>query len=806
MHKMRRKWDSLQTIALLGDYLPRRCGIATFTTDLAEALASASEVTEIWTVAMNDRPEGYRYPPRVWFEINENRLGEYRLAADFLNMSKAGILCVQHEYGIFGGQDGKHLLELLRRVRIPIVTTLHTVLNEPTDSQRNIILQLTQLSDRFVVMADRAVEFLRDIYEVPTHKIAMIPHGIPDVPFVDPNFFKDQFGVEGKKVILTFGLLSPNKGIENMIDALPLIVKKHPDIVYIVLGQTHPGVMAIHGEDYRTGLVRRAEALGVTDNIIFYNKFVVLQELCEFLGAADVYVTPYHNEQQIVSGTLAYALGCGTATVSTPYWHAQEMLADGRGRIVPFRAPEALGNAVIDLFDNEVERHAMRKRAYNYTRSMRWINVADRYLELFRNVCKERHHDPKPIFANRQLRDNHPELGEIKLDHLLRLTDDVGIFQHARYTVPWRNHGYTTDDNARALIVAIKALDHVRVDAGLDALVNCYLSFLDHAFNDKTGRFRNFMGYDRHWLEETGSEDSHGRGIWALGVAVARCQVRGQKDLAMSLFHRALPAVEQLQSPRSWAYCLIGIHEYLRQFGGNSQVRRVRETLARRLYACFQNNANNDWPWPDDIVTYANARLPHALLLSGRWMFENEMIEKALWSLEWLIQIQLSEQGYFAPIGNSGWYPRDGAMARFDQQPLEASSMVDACVEAFHVTNDRKWVKHAFCCLNWFLGDNDLRTPLYDHTTSGCYDGLHSHGVNENQGAESSLAWLLALLTLYDHRLDRGSLTSTTTETKRSKASVSSTAEPQPAIPAIPKLTPPLKRARSKSKTNQIKA
>ncbi|MEE9212019.1 MAG: glycosyltransferase family 4 protein, partial [Phycisphaeraceae bacterium] len=754
MKKTRRKWDSLQTVALLGDYLPRRCGIATFTTDLAEALAAADPSTQVWAVAMNDRPEGYRYPPRVWFEVNQKRLGEYRLAADFLNMSKADVVCVQHEYGIFGGPDGKHVLELLRRLRMPVVTTLHTVLNKPTDSQREVLMKIAESSDRLVVLADRAVQFLRDIYKVPENKIVMIPHGIPDVPFVDPNFYKDHFDVEGKKVILTFGLLSPSKGIENMIDAMPKIVAKHPDVVYIVLGATHPGVLAEQGEDYRTGLIRRAQDRGVADHLIFHNKFVELDELCEFLGAADVYVTPYHNETQIVSGTLAYALGSGKATVSTPYWYAQEMLAKGRGRIVPFKDPDALAAAIIELFDNEVERHAMRKRAYNFTRKMRWQEVACRYLDLFSQSRDQRQRVPKPIFAERKLRDKQPDLAEIKLDHLRKLTDDVSIFQHARYTVPWRHHGYCTDDNARGLIVAVMAQDHVRVDAGLDSLASRYLSFLDHALNEEAGRFRNFMGYDRRWLEDVGSEDSHGRAMWALGVAVARCQARGQMSLAMNLFHRALPAAEKFQWPHAWAYALIGIHEYLRQFGGDSQVRRVREHLAHRLFERFQQNARDDWPWPTNTVTYANARLPHALLLSGRWMFRNEMIEKALWVLEWLVHIQTSPEGHFAPVGCNGWFPRGGAMARFDQQPIEATSMIEACLEAHHVTNDRKWLDHAYRCLNWFLGDNDLRTPLYDHTTGGCHDGLHPQGVNENQGAESTLCWLLALLALYDHNLE----------------------------------------------------
>jgi glycosyltransferase involved in cell wall biosynthesis len=749
-----RRWPLIQTASLCGTFLPRRCGIGTFTADLSEALAKAAPNVEVKTVAMNDRPEGYRYPPRVWFEINQNRVAEYRLAADFLNMANVDVCCLQHEFGIYGGTEGRHIGEMLRRLRMPVVTTLHTILKDPTDAQRESMRHIVEMSDRLVVMAERAHEFLTDIYDVPRSKIQIIQHGIPDVPFVDPNFYKDQFDVEGKRVILTFGLLSPNKGIENMVEALPRVVEKFPDVVYIVLGATHPGVIAHAGEEYRIGLKKRAEELGVADHIDWYDKFVELEELVEFLGAADVYVTPYLNEAQITSGTLAYAAGAGKAIVSTPYWHAQELLAEGRGKLVPFKDPGALADAIVDLFENEVQRHAMRKRAYQYTRQSAWQRAAEQYLDVFQEVREERNRSPKPI-ASAAGSTGKQELAEIKLDHLLTLTDSCGCITNAHATVPDRRSGYLVDDNARALITVLLAQDHLlsTETSQLDALVVRFLSLLDHALDPESGRFRSLMLYDRTWDDRRFSEDSHARGLRGLGECVARTHVQGHLTLATSLFHRALPAVEGFEHVHGMAYSLIGIHAYLRRFSGDSNARRVREMLAERLFERFKDNATDDWPWPVNRVTYTSARLPHALLMSGRWMFRNDMIEQALRSLEWLHGVQTAEDGRFAPVGSEGWYPRGGDKARFNQMPTEAAGTIDACIEAYRVTKEQKWIDRAHRCLGWFRGDNDLGVPMYDNTTGGCCDALMPHGVSENQGAEATLAWLMSLLAMYDHAL-----------------------------------------------------
>ncbi len=742
-------------LAFVGTYSPRRCGIATFTADLVEAVAAASPETDVFAVAMNDRPEGYRYPHRVKFEINERRGADYRLAAELLNTADVDVVCVQHEYGIFGGDDGAYITKLLSRLRMPIVVTLHTVLKQPTEGQHKVLCELGRLADRLVVLAEKAIGFLTDIYQIPPEKITHIPHGIPNVPFIDPNFYKDQFGVEGKKVILTFGLLSPGKGIEHMIDAMPQVVARHPDAVYIVLGATHPHVQARHGEDYRTSLQRRVQARGVEKHVIFHNRFVELQELCEFLGAADVYVTPYLNEAQICSGTLAYALGAGNAVVSTPYWYAQELLANDRGRLVPFNDPAALASTIDELFTHEVQRHAMRKQGYMYTRDFVWPRVAAQYLEVFAQCKEERRRSPRPaMVSHSRISVSRPQLPAIRLDHLRTLTDDTGILQHARGEVPNLEHGYCTDDVARALVVVLRAADHLPATTECFALARRYLAFLHHAFNEKLGRFRNFMSYDRRWLEEAGSEDSHGRAVWALGETIARAERRGFDTLAMQLFHAALPVVTSFTSPRAWAHVLIGLHAYLRRFSGDTEVKRIRAELSGKLLAMHDATATDDWPWPEQALAWGNAHLPHAMILCGQWMFDARLAQVGLRSLEWLMQQQTAPQGHFAPIGNQKWYERGGEKSRFDQQPIEAQATIEACLEAHLMTRDRVWLDRALTVFNWFLGDNDLGVPLYDAQTGGCYDGLQPEGVNENQGAESTVAWLLSLLSLYEHGVD----------------------------------------------------
>ncbi|HLF28488.1 MAG TPA: glycosyltransferase family 4 protein [Anaerolineae bacterium] len=740
--------SAINRIAFIGNYLPRQCGIATFTTDLCEAIAAEYGETTCIALPVNDTEAGYAYPPRVRFELTEKDIDSYQRAADFLNINNVDLVCLQHEYGIFGGRAGSHILALLRELRMPVITTLHTVLHDPDPDQRRVLEEVAALSDRLVVMSERGAEFLQEVYQVLPEKIDVIPHGIPDVPFVDPSFHKDLFGVEGKLVLLSFGLLSANKGIENVIAALPGIVARYPNVVYMILGATHPHVKRLDGETYRLSLQWLAREKGVEGHVIFYNRFVSLEELVEFIGAADIYITPYLNPAQIVSGTLAYTLGAGKAVISTPYWYAEEMLAEERGALVPFRDPAALAEQVIHLLDNEAQRHAMRKRAYLFGREMIWPQVARRYMESFERARAERRHYSPPGFAVKALDQRLNELPPFKLDHLRHMTDHTGMLQHALFTVSNYGEGYTTDDNARALIVSTLLEELGRGEAF--ELASRYLAFIWYAFNAETGRFRNFMDYQRRWLEEGGSDDSHGRAVWALGSVLGRSNTPALQSMAGRVFEQALPAILDTTSPRAWAFALIGIHEYLRRYSGDRRASQVREELAGRLLMLYQSHRADEWRWYEDVLTYCNAALPHALLMSGQWIPNNDMTTAGLESLRWLADLQRAdaEGSHFVPIGSNGFYPRGGERARFDQQPVEAQAMVSACLEAYRITGDKRWRKEARRAFEWFLGRNDLNLPLYDPTTGGCRDGLHPDRPNENQGAESTLAFLQALLEL----------------------------------------------------------
>jgi len=749
-------YQGIGSIAVIGNYLPRLCGIATFTTDLVEAISAEAPDINCWAVAMNDKPEGYAYPGKVRFVVNQNRLADYSVASEFLNIGQTGIVCVQHEYGIFGGPAGSHLLKLLGELRMPIVTTLHTVLRDPTPEYREVMHKLSNLSDKLIVMSRKAIDFLKNTYAVPDEKIAFIHHGIPDMPFIDPNFYKDKFNVEGKKVILTFGLLSPNKGVENVLQALPSVLEEHPDVTYILLGATHPHIIKESGEEYRISLQQLVRKLNISDHVIFHNRFVELKELCEFLGAADIYVTPYLEECQITSGTLAYAMGTGKAVISTPYWYATEMLAEGRGIIVPFKNPDAIAEHIIGLLDNDMKLQTMRKKAYTFCREATWKEVSRRYLEVFSEVQlnRSRHPRPRHLYIENIKSITNFDLPEMKIDHMKNLTDDTGILQHATQTVPYRDHGYCTDDNARALMVAAMGREYLDTDSKcFDSLSSQYLSFLLHSFSVERGRFRNFMTYERQWTEEVGSEDAHGRALWGIGQSVDFLSNPGQRAMSMTLFNKAITAVEHFESPRAIAFALVGIHAYLNKFSGDSEVRRFREIIANRLFDQFKSNATESWPWLEDALNYANGKLSHALLLSGQWMQRRDMVDMGLRSLKWLLTIQ-TEDNHFVPIGNNGWYEKGGTKARFDQQPIEANAMIGACVEAFNVTRDKTWIDDAVMCFNWFLGHNDLNMSLYDPKTGGCRDGLMADGINQNEGAESTLAWLLSLMILQKHYAD----------------------------------------------------
>jgi len=737
--------SDIRKVAFLGDYLPRKCGIATFTTDLCRAVATKFPAIQCLVVPVNDIAGGYDYPAEVRFEILEQDLTSYLRAADFLNITDVDVVCVEHEFGIFGGPAGGHVLALLRELQMPIVTTLHTVLREPNTEQRRVMRELIRLSTRLVVMSERGREFLGSVYQAPAAKVDLIPHGIPDMPFADSNYFKDEFGVAGKQVLLTFGLLSPNKGIEFALRALPDILREFPNVVYIVLGQTHPNLLRDEGEAYRLSLERLAKDLNVQKHVVFFNRFVELEELMRFIGAADIYLTPYLTESQITSGTLAYAFGAGNAVVSTPYWHAAELLTEERGKLVPFRDAKAIAVAVVELLRDEPLRHSMRKNAYRLGRDMVWSRVAQLYAKSFEQARQDHSFIGRKSSPIKTLDEQPGQLPELKLDHLFRMSDSTGIFQHASFTVPNFSEGYCTDDNARALVLALmlQKLGHGSPQLGAHAAT--YAAFLNHAFDHRSNRFRNFMNFDRHWLEEVGSEDCQGHALWALGLCVSQAGQGSFQALAAQLFEQALPVAAEFVSPRSWAFTLIGIHEYLRRFGGDRRANQIRESLAAKLTQRYADAATDEWHWFEEVISYANAKLPHAMILSGRCLNNKTMLELGLKTLRWLTKIQTSDAGSFRPIGSNGFFPRGKDRAMFDQQPIEAQVTISACIEAYQATGDMFWVAQARRVFEWFLGRNDLGLALYDPGTGGCRDGLHMDRLSQNQGAESTLAFLLSL-------------------------------------------------------------
>jgi glycosyltransferase involved in cell wall biosynthesis len=728
------------TIAYIGNSLPRRCGIATFTTDLRTAIASVRPAVDGFIVAMNDPGQNYAYPPEVRIEIGQDDPADYLSAADAINDSAVDVVSLQHEFGIFGGLAGERVVPLLEALKMPIVSTLHTVLADPSPEQRAVFERITALSTRVVVMADKGRELLRTVYKVAADKIDVIPHGIPDMPFVDPRPTKARLGFEGRSVILTFGLLSPNKGIEFMIDAMPAVLAGRPDAVYVVLGATHPNLVRQHGEAYRDSLVERARSLGVGDRVVFLDRFVDRPLLLDYITMCDVYVTPYLKEAQMTSGTLAYSFGLGKAVVSTPYWHARELLADGRGTLVPFGDATALATATLDLLTDQGRRDAVRRRAYASGRSMTWERTAERYLAVFDAA---RRGDRLRVVSQPTARPAIKEssLPSARTTHFLSLCDDTGILQHALFSVGDRSHGYCVDDNARALLVSC-ALDEKSVP---DVVSARFAAFIQHAWNPGVGRFRNFMSFDRRWLEDRGSEDSHGRTLWALGVCARDDRIPSRRLWAADLFHRALPTVEGFTSPRAWAFTLLGLDAMLDVRPDDDAGRRIRRVLSGRLMDLLAAVETPDWIWFEEYLGYDNARLSEALIVSGIAADDTGQVQAGLRTLRWLMRQQTTSTGLFRPVGSDSFGERRRPPRPFDQQPLEAAATMAACLAARSASPDSRWLLDAQRAYDWFLGANDLGVPLVDVSTGSCRDGLHPDRANENRGAESTISYLLAL-------------------------------------------------------------
>jgi glycosyltransferase involved in cell wall biosynthesis len=729
-------------MAFVGTYPPRRCGIATFTHDLTEAVISQSGQATPMVLALTD-PEGeYAYPAEVAHEIRHGAKGDYARAAELVSYSDVRVALLQHEYGIFGGDDGSYVLDFLAPLRVPSIATLHTVLKRPSASQRSIVQQMATHCARLVVMSQVAKDLLATSYGVHGPSIQIIPHGIPALQPIDQQALKARFGVAGRRMLLTFGLLSTNKGIETAIRALPAVIERFPDVVYFVVGATHPVVLSRDGEAYRTMLEREAERLGVRDHVVFRDQFVSRTELGHYLQAADIFVTPYLNEAQVTSGALSYAMGAGAAVVSTPYWHAQELLAEGRGRLFPFSDHNALARTLLELFGSDSELARARSAAIELTRSMQWPNVGRSYLDLAAQALAEAQPKRPPPKLKRA-----SSLPELRLDHLQRMTDDTGVIQHATHSVPARHTGYCVDDNARALIVALHA-DRLQTSSKTQRLVTTYLAYLHYAQRDD-GSFINFMSYGRTLLEgERCSDDCIGRAIWALGTTVRLATDQGCRALARSMFMQALPSTRSV-GPRGMALAILGLTNLLVAEPESVELREALDTLTAALLGRYREQATDDWRWFEPDLTYDNATLPLALFKAYAITRDAETLRVARAALDFLDTTCFAND-LLQLIGNEGWHRRGGEKAYADEQPIDAAAFVLAFRGAYLATDEPHYLRRMRDAFGWFLGENRLGLPLYDFSTAGCRDGLGVGHVNANQGAESTVCFLMALIDMLE--------------------------------------------------------
>ena len=731
-------------VAFVGTYGPRRCGIATFTANLARAVAGDRRVSPV-ILAVTDPAGPYQYPAEVKFEIRQNVKADYARAAEFVNYSNVRLVCIQHEYGIFGGDDGGYLLDFVYALRVPAVVTLHTVLKRPSESQAAIVRKMWERCAQLVVMSRIAKELLATSYDVSGAKVRIIPHGIPALDrCTDRRALKAEFGVADRRLLLTFGLLSRNKGIETVIRALPALARRFPDVMYFVVGATHPAIVRREGEAYRTLLEREAERLGVRDHVAFRAQFVADEELHRYLQAADVFVSPYLSEAQVTSGALSYAMGAGAAVVSTPYWHAQELLASGRGRLFPFNDHEALGRTLLELFSSPAQLEQTREAAFALAREMAWPRVGSAYFDLIRSAVRTAAEELVALSAAEPLAAS--SLPDLSLDHLLRMTDDTGIIQHAAYSVPTRSTGYCVDDNARALMVAVRA-DRIQGAAQTRTLVTRYLSYL-HVSQRPDGSFANFMSYDRVLDSASASDDCTGRAIWALGVTASMAADDGCRMLAREMLTRALPHTSDL-GPRGSAQVILGLVTVLASEPGALEERRLLDNLVAKLLAAYRSNATDDWRWFESILTYDNAILPLALFAAYSVTGERATLHDARASLEFLEEVCFHGD-QLQLVGNTGWHCAGGEKARVDEQAIDATALVLAFRCAYAVTLDRHYLRRMHEAFAWFLGSNRLGVPLYDFATGGCHDGIGVSHVNRNQGAESTVCFLLALLEMLE--------------------------------------------------------
>lgn len=731
-------------LAFIGTYPPRECGIGTFTYNLVNSMLSNNEHRKShhkgFVIALNDNNLAYEYPEEVKLTIKQERQEDYLKAVKFINLNGADLCILEHEFGIFGGQSGVYILPLLHRLEVPLIVTLHTILKEPSYNEKAILKEICKMAHKIVVMNRKAIEFLTSIYNVPKEKIVLIEHGVPDIHF-DQLKSKREFKLDHKKIILTFGFIGRNKGIETVIKALPKVVQKHPEVIYIVLGKTHPNVLRHSGEEYRVFLLRLVKTLQLEKNVVFLNEFIGEEDLFKYLCASDIYITPYLNEAQITSGTLSYAVGVGSAVISTPYWHAEELLGDGRGILFNFNDSDGLASTLTALFDHPEDLDKLRKKAKDYGQNTTWPKTGEKYFALAKSTLKE----DALVIERKNTELDLLILPPFLLTHINRLTDDTGIIQHAKFGIPNLKEGYCLDDNARALLMVLMVFRQMKNERALE-LSPIYLSYI-HYMQNPDGTFRNFLSFSRNFLDEIGSEDSFGRTIWALGYLLGNPPNDAYYQTGKSVFFNAVPNFEKLKSIRGIANTMIGISHYLKSNATDDSMTERLRNLANVLISHYQANETFEWKWFESLLAYDNGILPLALLHAAEILNDDKITRIAIESMDFLTLHTLKDN-YLSIIGNENWFVKDGERSVFAQQPIDAMAMVLMYHQAFHLTKDKKYLGKLYTSFLWFLGENDLRMSLYDFETKGCCDGFESYGVNRNQGAESSLAYLISHLTV----------------------------------------------------------
>ncbi len=714
-------------VVLIGNFAPRKCGIATFTTDIFEQLREHRPDIQIDVYALDDPKADLVYED-IAATIAFDDPSAFAVAARKINESAPDVVWLQHEYGIFGGECGELVCDFVGRLASPLILTLHTVLSAPSTQQRAILKHLISRASKIMVMSRHSRDVLARVYDTPPEILEVIEHGAPDRPFGRQSQFKAILGHSDRPIMMTFGLLGPGKGLERAIEALPAIVQRHPDILYRIVGATHPNLIVREGEAYRERLVALAENLGVARHIEWDNRFLDTEELVDQLEACDIYVTPYLNLQQSTSGTLSYAVALGKAVVSTPYVHARELLAGQVGVLIERDSADEIAAAVIDLLDDPDRLRAIQRRAYAKGRETIWPRFAQASAQLIASaVAPEERHIPLTATPG--------------LSAVFAMSDGTGMLQHAIGIVPDRRHGYCLDDNARALMLMNVASGMTDTERLRWSMI--YASFIQDAWNEEAGRFRNFMRFDRSWCEDIGSEDSNGRALWTLGHTVETASNDDMRRWAMRWYDMALPRLETLESPRAIAFAMLGCCAVLRVAPDHDASRIFVAKGADFLVKLLGSGRRPDWAWFEAVLGYDNPRLCQAIIEAGEALGDDALLEAGIETLQWIATQQLSATGHFRPIGSES-FGKSHHYLPFDQQPLEAQAAIEAARSAFRVTGSSRWSEHGLIAWRWFFGSNDRGVVLADLASGRCRDGITPRGANENCGAESILAFQLS--------------------------------------------------------------